>query len=483
MSNSLETQTDTARRPLRWSWILLGLLVFAAVIVQVYRLTRARAVQSEMAALRAQGFPVTVRELQSWRGGIPDKENAAIKIMEAVDYLALENDAFGKNRFPAHAEELGPSERDALREVLTNNVSALEAVHAAAALRQSRFPVDYTRGPNALLPHLAKVKSLTQLLRAEVVLASEEGQPERAVRAVLDSVALARSLDSEPLLISQLVRIACLSLSCSSLERLLTQHALSPEQLTQLADALQAAREASTKSFQSGYLGEICMATFFMSNPMDFISGMSDSGPPPNAMRFTFPIYAWTGLRDRDLLFYLRRMHEMLDAAGQPFPAMLQQSRDVAERANSGLEQSKLLIISRMLLPALQKASDKAVECEGRLRSAEAALAVERWRAQHNGTVPENLAVVAQQGRGGLLADPVDGAPLRFKTLSPGYLVYSVGADGADDGGLDRGHGRSGVRQLRSGGSAESQSEGGKAEKNNRGASGNNADVTFTVDR
>src|SRR4029079_10812313 len=128
------------------------------------------------------------------------------------------------------AEELGPAERDAFKEIQTNNASALEAIHAAAALKQSRFPVDYSRGINTALPHLAKMKTLTQLLRADVLIASEEGQPDQAVRSVLDSIALARCLDSEPVLISQLVRNACLNVSCSSLERLLSQHALSDPQ-------------------------------------------------------------------------------------------------------------------------------------------------------------------------------------------------------------------------------------------------------------
>jgi hypothetical protein len=37
-----------------------------------------------------------------------------------------------------------------------------------------------------------------------------------------------------------------------------------------------------------------------------------------------------------------------------------------------------------------------------------------------------------------LPADPYDGKPLRFKRLSAGYVVYSIGSDGRDDGGLER---------------------------------------------
>jgi len=33
--------------------------------------------------------------------------------------------------------------------------------------------------------------------------------------------------------------------------------------------------------------------------------------------------------------------------------------------------------------------------------------------------------------------DPFDGAPLRYKPLAKGYVVYSIGPDGHDDGGKE----------------------------------------------
>ena len=33
--------------------------------------------------------------------------------------------------------------------------------------------------------------------------------------------------------------------------------------------------------------------------------------------------------------------------------------------------------------------------------------------------------------------DPFDGSPLRYKLFSKGYVVYSIGPDGHDDGGKE----------------------------------------------
>jgi hypothetical protein len=35
--------------------------------------------------------------------------------------------------------------------------------------------------------------------------------------------------------------------------------------------------------------------------------------------------------------------------------------------------------------------------------------------------------------------DPFDGKPLRYKRTEPGYMVYTIGPDGVDDGGRERG--------------------------------------------
>jgi hypothetical protein len=61
-------------------------------------------------------------------------------------------------------------------------------------------------------------------------------------------------------------------------------------------------------------------------------------------------------------------------------------------------------------------------------------LAIQRYRLAYaclpdtlNPLVPDYLAAIPQ--------DPFDGAPLRYKRLERGFMVYSVGEDGHDDGG------------------------------------------------
>ncbi len=64
------------------------------------------------------------------------------------------------------------------------------------------------------------------------------------------------------------------------------------------------------------------------------------------------------------------------------------------------------------------------------------ALAVERFRLDR-GRLPGQLQELTPQFLEAIPMDPFDGAPLRYRRLDRGYVIYSVGADGHDDRGRE----------------------------------------------
>jgi hypothetical protein len=61
-------------------------------------------------------------------------------------------------------------------------------------------------------------------------------------------------------------------------------------------------------------------------------------------------------------------------------------------------------------------------------------LAVERYRQDH-GRWPKALSELVPDYLPAVPIDPHDGAPLRFRRFADGVMVYSVDADGEDNGG------------------------------------------------
>jgi len=71
---------------------------------------------------------------------------------------------------------------------------------------------------------------------------------------------------------------------------------------------------------------------------------------------------------------------------------------------------------------------------QGWLRTMAATLAVERFRRLH-GHLPAKLEEAYPADRAWALVDPNDGQLLRYRKTDSGYLIYSVGVNGIDDGG------------------------------------------------
>lgn len=68
-------------------------------------------------------------------------------------------------------------------------------------------------------------------------------------------------------------------------------------------------------------------------------------------------------------------------------------------------------------------------------RAARVAVAIERYRRDHDDAVPATLDALVPAYLTALPLDPFADAPLRFLRTDTTYVVYSVGPDGRDDGG------------------------------------------------
>ena len=89
-------------------------------------------------------------------------------------------------------------------------------------------------------------------------------------------------------------------------------------------------------------------------------------------------------------------------------------------------------------VPALQKAFGRDALRSAHVRNAVVALAMERFRVANAGNLPETLSALVPAYLKELPVDPYDGKPVRYKRREKGYIVYCVGPDEKDDGGVER---------------------------------------------
>jgi len=380
-------------------------------------------IAAKLDAIRQAGQPVSAAELNAAYPEPSAGDNAAPLYAEAFEALAAEG-------------AQSPS-------FLSKNQKALTLLHQAATKNQCRYPVDLTEGFNAKLPHLAKIRICAQLLEKDAAANAGKGRMDWAAQSVMDGLRLARSLDQEPLLISQLVRLACDAIVLSSLEDSLGLKAYSEEQLARLQVAFHGEAGAVGGCLTRALIGERCASiVFFQTPPSEFAKLSGSFGTnSPFGTQTEFERYRKSANFNVDFNLCLDLLSNWAAIVSTPFPECLEAASLWEPQATDRINEakSKGCRISTLMLPTMSPQLEKVADRVGQLRAAEVSLAIERFRRTHQNALPDSLSQLASQFLEAVPADPYDGKPLRFKKLSPkSYVVYSVGRNRQDDGGTPK---------------------------------------------
>jgi hypothetical protein len=159
--------------------------------------------------------------------------------------------------------------------------------------------------------------------------------------------------------------------------------------------------------------------------------------PPPPPVPLSgkpMPLLWLTGFYERDLNFYLQTMDKSISLAALPTPGSLALSNYLANAGD--VARKRIYIHSAMQLPAFGKVIYNEATLQAKARLASTAFAVERYRLA-KGRLPDSLSELAPQFLDAVPTDPFDGEALRYRVLARGYVIYSVGAGGHDDGGRE----------------------------------------------
>jgi hypothetical protein len=378
---------------------------------------------------------------------IPAGQNAAIFFQEAfsrMSTISTSNQSFLAKitgKAPKPFVPFTAQERSNITALLGRNSTALELLHRAPTNETCRYPLDFSMGYNMPMPHLRKILDCEKLLALEAAWHGENGDTAQALDDLGAALRLSDSLTGEPAAISQLVRLKCEIDVVSSLERILNQHPLADDQLAGLARELQ--KFTNSAPMLHAMAGEMCMGVSLFDNYQKQLAAAAadnpnggDSSPGLGGPGQGFFVLKWSGFNARDLNYYLATMDDYLAAGRLPFPEKL----DAADQVQADVVKvvkKHWYFISSLALPAAARDYSREAEVLARLNILQTVFAIEQYRLASGDKLPETLADLTPAFLPAVPTDPFDGRPLRYKKLSKGYLVYSIGRDRKDDGGVD----------------------------------------------
>jgi hypothetical protein len=406
-------------------------------------------VDAKLQAIRAAGLPTSGEELNAYYTAVPDNENAALVMIQAFalmrDFPDSRSNQVANFKIPSREQLLTSEQKNLLSGYVEMNSAALAKMREAIKLPESRYPVDYCPGPGTLLPHLGKLRRLAIIVSYKSFLESGSGDTTNAVFDIENLCGMAQTLDQEPDMIAQLVRIALIAIAENSLDHCFNVNSLNESELAGLAFAF--SQVEKTNLMRQALIGELAInAPVFQlvrSRPksaVELVEGAQQVGGfSTHTLDFWLirkpGFFRATGFWDRDFLFYLNTLETNIALDNFPPPKSLV-AADNFKKVDETVGR-KNYYLSKMFLAALSSAITKEASSFAYLRTSIAAIAVERFRLA-NGRLPKNLNELVPQFLSAVPADPFDGQPLRYHHLEKGYVIYSIGSDGEDNGGRER---------------------------------------------
>lgn len=431
-------QRDTGEpRRFKIRHVFLGLLVILLGWFAFFRVSVHNDLSRRVRELRAQGYPMSLKELDdSYR--LPDgADNAADFYMTAFSrYVEWDSEAreglpwIGKGgKRPARTESLEVSIRELAEQFLAENEEALSLLHEAGGLAHCRYPVDLAEGPDLAMEWLPDVRKSAFLLCLEGLAACERGDPNQAMQSIRATLALGNSANS-PVLVHRLVGVAVQALAYGSVERVLNRMPLTDERLQTLSEWIDTYRDDD--GYRNALIGERCFGLSMFRFAAGSMSGQG--GPGGKVMAVLVALRKMVGLHDRDMLSYIDLMQKQIDVVDLPnrewFTVHGSMEDVVASGDGAGL-------LTKMLMPALGRVFQLDSRSVAHRRAAQTALAIERYRLAE-GRLPRDLSDLTPAYLESVPRDPFDGQELRYDVLAKGYVVYSIGEDLRDDGGAEK---------------------------------------------
>jgi hypothetical protein len=388
----------------------------------------------EMDRVRAAGEPVTPQDLAALYRvptGVPDATEAWRKPIATLQAGVLGKYPFGL-KIMDNSGRLDPPgnpwpEFERANRFVAKQAALYAEVDAAiAAPGECAFLTNFNEGYMGLLDHAQQVRNIVRLLVLRAYVRQEERDAKEAAENLQGVFRASAILKREPLLVSQLIRMACNQMGVEALENLLPSVSWNDAQLAQMQALL------LSVGYQEGFLralmGERVLGLIAFDNPTT-----------AGATNVPGPLYqVW--VRD-DPLNHLTVMREMIEAANTDWPKPLTMTEKYAGRSDDEADVRAPLGGGRWEVPsAVVGRIRHLIECNARetarLRCAAVGVAAVRFR-RSEGNWPQSFDELVPKWLDTAPLDPCNGQPLLIKSNSEGARVYSVGVDRRDDGGVE----------------------------------------------
>lgn len=396
-------------------------------------------VRADMRSARAEAVAIMQSVMPP---ALPPDDDAAPLYLQAFELLEADPSLDDPNA--PTKDSAADVTSAAVTQLLARHGTTLDLIRRAADRPGCRFVRDWTRaGFDLLLPEVQSLRTAARLLALDARRQAAEGGGQAALADVVRIHRMATHIAEEPCLISGLVAMAIDALAIDTLAAVLPH--VSADDARALDDVALGDFLRASPSFQRQVLGEEAFG-------ISTFAGLATGSPHVAALAASDGTIGWEARPGSDpitILYrcfllpadfdayraYFKRFRWLADEAAAlraPYPEIRRSAGEI-ERALA--EPPRKGIVTSILTPALGSVLQTTFKAKARARAATVLLAATRARLA-TGTLPEKTETLVPEFLMSLPQDPfLENGPLVVKIDDDGWLVYSVGPNGKDDGG------------------------------------------------
>jgi hypothetical protein len=313
-----------------------------------------------------------------------------------------------------------------------------ELQEAIASRPESRWPVRYEDNFAALLPHLAVVKDITLACAIRAAAHLALGQTNEGFEDVKMALAVTESIKSDPLLLTHVVRMVMINACAQAVREGLARDSWTDEQLVYFEERFGNMNLlAEFKQCMRGERG-FCLEAIEMSRtarlgPEFWVN--PGSVAPIWAKRPIMRVVPTGWFYQNELGILKFHQEYSLATVDENAQRVYNQKIAAGERALTNSARPYNVLV-HMLVPAVSSALSKSARGQTTVAQTSLACALERYHRVHK-QYPDLLAQLHKQFIRYVPHDVMDGNEMRYRREGDhSYLLYSVGWNGSDDGGV-----------------------------------------------
>ena len=428
--------------------VIIAIILIAFITTTILNYTSGKKLKTALQQIKDKGEPLTLAEMAPPM--IPEEENAAIEF-EIIDILFNKYDDLLRQIYSRKFKKLiesyctDPADTALKDEVVTKLKVIQEEcadiykhIDKATALGKCRFPIDYwAEDYNAIsLARLETVRSCVRLLRLKALYLAATGKPDEALQSIQQMFTLSSYLKGETMLVGLYVQFAINYHAVDALENTLVIATPSIDACRKLIPDLIKSR--NTFFLKRAFMGERTLGIQLFDllrvgkKRYDDVLASIRENYYLNRKRSRYDNFK-SALRPAFIftyneIEYLEKMARSIQCADKPYFEAKEELQDI----NKDIQNVSKL---RPLVRAFALTPSGAMQHEGstqaRLSSAEIALRLLVYR-EDNGEFPETLEELNED----IPLDPFTGKSFLYRRGGEGFVIYSVGENLVDDGGI-----------------------------------------------